>query len=186
MENPDRSNDRGFLWRSRGEAKEPHSRNPACHETWPLSTRASEAMAAEVAFRMRFCRGTNCGRVFFICGPCYRGQAYCSNPCRREARRQQRKRANRRYEQDPGVRQDHRDRQRGYRERLRLSRVTDQSSMTGCGSGSISPHLVRTDPGSAERVDEIHPQRWRKQASRIICNICGRIGRFVAALIRRV
>ena len=80
MENPDRSNDRGFLWRSRGEAKEPHSRNPACHETWPLSTRASEAMAAEVAFRMRFCRGTNCGRVFFICGPCYRGQAYCSIP----------------------------------------------------------------------------------------------------------
>lgn len=144
-------------------------------------------MESEVSFRQLFCRAGGCGVMFFICRPCYRGQVYCSADCRRRSRRQQRQKANRRYQQDPEVRRDHRDRMREYRKQLREIRVTDQSSIIDCGSGSISGPLVKpalkTPP-----VEELHDQpkaKWRGRFNRIVCIICGRMGRFVAALIRR-
>ena len=144
-------------------------------------------MASEVSFRQLFCRGGGCGLMFFICRPCYRGQAYCSERCRRASRREQRRKANRRYEQDPEVRQDHRDRQRNYRQQLRKSRVTDQSSRIDHSCGSIVAPLVQTEqetPSAEER--HVQPKApWRERFNQLICNICGRIGRFVAALIRR-
>ena len=53
--------------------------------------------------------------MFYICGSCYRGQVYCGDECRGRMRRQQRRRANRRYERDPEVRADHCQRQRADR-----------------------------------------------------------------------
>ena len=50
-------------------------------------------------------------------------------------RRQQRLRANRRYEADPEVRADHCQRQREYRERCRLRGVTDHTSARRSRSG---------------------------------------------------
>ena len=144
-------------------------------------------MASEVSFRQLFCRGAGCGLMFFICRPCYRGQAYCSEPCRRASRQQQRRNANRRYQQDPEVRQDHRDRQRDYRRQLRESRVTDQSSMIDGGWGSIGAPLVKTQqdqPAAEER--HVQPKApWRERFNQLVCIICGRIGKLVAALIRR-
>lgn len=144
-------------------------------------------MASEVSFRQLFCRGAGCGLMFFICRPCYRGQAYCSDECRRVSRQQQRRKANRRYEQDPEVRQDHRDRQREYRKQLRDSCVTDQSSIIECGSGRICGPLVKTEPESppAEEAHEHRKPTWRERFGRIVCIICGRVGKWVAALIRR-
>jgi hypothetical protein len=144
-------------------------------------------MAGEVPFRQLFCRAADCRVMFFICRPCYRGQAYCSLECRRKTRQQQRRKANRRYEQDPEVRQDHRDRQREYRRRRRASRVTDQSSTIECGWGSICEPLVQTepDPPPAEEPDDLPKSTWRERLGRIVCALCGRIGKLVVAFIRR-
>lgn len=125
--------------------------------------------------------------MFFICRPCYRGQVYCGDECRRKSRQQQRQKANRRYQQDPEVRQDHRDRQREYRERFRESRVTDQSSMIECGWGSMSEPLAETKPESppAEEPHDAPKPTWSERFGRIICIICGRVGKFITAFIRR-
>ena len=144
-------------------------------------------MADEVAFRQLFCRAVRCGVMFFICRPCYRGQAYCSDECRRKSREEQLRKANRRYQQDPEVREDHCERMREYRRRVRESRVIDQSSIIECGSGSIGAPLVKTEPESpaAEELHDPPKPLWRERFSRVVCIICGRVGRFVAALIRR-
>lgn len=144
-------------------------------------------MESEVSFRQLFCRAADCGVMFFICRPCYRGQAYCSEECRQQRRQEQRQKANRRYQQDPEVRRDHRDRMREYRKQLREIRVTDQSSIIDCGSGSISGSLVKAEP-EMPAAEELHDQpkaKWHERFSRIVCIICGRVGRFVAARIRR-
>jgi hypothetical protein len=69
----------------------------------------------KVVFRQRICRG--CNAVFCICRSCDRGQRYCGPGCRLPAVREQRRRANRRHQNSPEGRLDHRDRQRAYRKR---------------------------------------------------------------------
>ena len=106
----------------------------------------------EAVLRQRACVG--CHAVFWICGHCDRGQRYCSSTCQAEARRGQRRRANRRHQRSPEGRLDHRDRQREYRRRR--AGVTDQGSQSisspaksGCGtSGSVpvtAPARLRAD-----------------------------------------
>lgn len=142
-------------------------------------------MASEVAFRQLFCGATGCGAMFFICSPCYRGQRYCGDECRRNSRREQRQKANRRYRQDPEVRQDHRERMRLFRQHRR-QRVIDQSSIDGCGSGSIGEPLATETkaPAVEEAEDALEPHR-RSPFIGVVCRLCGRIGRFIAARIRR-
>jgi len=167
-------------------------------------------MAGEVEFRQLFCRAVDCVKMFFICRPCYRGQAYCSDPCRRQMRLQQQREANRRYQADPEVRQDHCNRQREYRNRLRESCLRDPSSTIDCGWGAISEPLVKTEPESrqpeephdrpkstscddgeycgpslqSELQDPLKPTR-RNRFSSIVCIICGRVGNFVAVFVHR-
>src|SRR3989442_11973839 len=95
-------------------------------------------MASDVPLRHRRCR---CGATFYICRPCDRGQRYCSDCCRQKARREQRRETNRRHQQSPEGRLDHRDRQQRYRQRLRVREkcVTDQASPDGNRFGNI-PH----------------------------------------------
>ena len=144
-------------------------------------------MASEVPFRQLFCRAVGCGLMFFICQPCYRGQVYCSDQCRRMSRQRQRRKANQRYQQDPEVREDHRERMRAYRQTRRQSRVTDQSSIIDCGSGSISGPLVKTEqqPPAEETWDAQPKPERRERLGRIVCIICGRVGKFVRARMRR-
>ena len=141
-----------------------------------MSTPVRGAMVREVVLRQLFCRGSGCGAVFYICRSCYRGQVYCGEGRRRRMRRDQRRRANRRYEQDPEVRGDHCQRQRAYRERRRLGRVTDQPSAGGCRSGSIGAPLPET--GMSRSMAEVfhdRPRFQRRQAAiRIVCIRCGR------------
>jgi hypothetical protein len=144
-------------------------------------------MASEVPFRQLFCRAVGCGLMFFICQPCYRGQAYCSGNCRRVSRQRQRRKANQRYQEDPEVREDHRNRMREYRKARRESRVTDQSSIIDCAWGSMAGPLVKTEqqPPAEERLDDHPKPQWRERFGRIVCIICGRVGKFVRARIRR-
>jgi len=143
-------------------------------------------MAAEVSFRQLFCRAIGCGLMFFICRPCYRGQAYCSEECRQKSRRKQLRQANRRYLEDPEVRQDHCERMREYRRRGRSSRVIDQSSTIEWSSGTIGVPLVKTKQApTVEKLHDLGKSSWRERVGRVVCIICGRVGRFIAARIRR-
>src|SRR6266446_10901678 len=96
------------------------------------------AAHTEVVLRQRVCRASGCGQVFWICRHCDRGQHYCSQLCRQQTRRQQHRLANRRHQQSPEGRQDHRDRQRAYRRRHSSPRVTEDRKSTRLNSS----HLV--------------------------------------------
>jgi len=103
-----------------------------CHEAAAVvqsRLRTRMALRGEVVLRLRVCRGSECGAVFFLCSHCDRGHRYCSLACRDQARLRQRRCANRRQQQSPEGRLDHRDRQREYRKRraqgARQARVTD-------------------------------------------------------------
>lgn len=78
-----------------------------------------------------------CGRYFGICRPCFRGQRYCSAACRYQQRRERQREANRRHQQSPAGRDDHRDRQRDYRNRMKGQGVTDQSCGPEAGPRSL-------------------------------------------------
>ena len=129
------------------------------------------------------CHYPPCGRVFHICCHCYRGQRYCSSHCRREARRLQRQKANRRYEQSLGTegRGDHCVRQREYRRRLK-ARVTDQASPPPPSCARLS------EPPAVELVEAPPPRKpWPPPAAErawswVVCEICGRRGRRICAL----
>jgi hypothetical protein len=124
-------------------------------------------------FYQRHCHAQGCRALFFICRSCYRGQRYCTQACRELTRREQRRAANRRHQQSPEGRLDHRDHQRAYRQRLLLRRVTDQGSAGEFASGTIS------------RSDPIEPKTGRPVPRRVCCIVCGRRGRFVEIFQRR-
>ena len=144
------------------------------------------AASGEVVLRQRICLGRECRAIFFLCSHCDRGQRYCSLNCRREARRRQRRCANRRHQQSPEGRLDHQDRQRQYRqrqaERARRARVTDQGSLSiTCPalsrSGAVEAIRAEVGDGSSDawlpRWQPIQPGVW------LCCRICGRRGRFI-------
>ena len=131
--------------------------------------------------------------MFCLCRSCDRGQRYCSPECSILARREQRRRANRRHQHSPEGRLDHRDRQREYRKRCAQRRVTDTSSlvltlpgtMATCPpetekiavrfSFSASPLGCRLPVSRPGRAGE-HPQH---PLALLRCVICGRSGRFI-------
>ena len=82
--------------------------------------------------------GCCCG-VFAVCVRCFRGQSYCDEPCREKARRGQHNEANRRYQLTPKGSENHRRRQREYRQRLSLG-VTDQATGVPASASSSLSH----------------------------------------------
>ena len=129
----------------------------------------------QLLFFQQHCHARDCGALFFICRPCYRGQRYCSGPCRERTRRQQRRSANRRHQQSPEGRLDHRDRQRAYRLRKVICRVTDQGSAAELTSGSIA----QPDPVAPICKGDVEHRR------RVCCRVCGRRGEFIETFRRR-
>lgn len=140
-------------------------------------------MASGLVLRQLFCRAVGCGAMFFICLSCYRGQTYCSQPCRQKSRREQLRQANRRYQQSLEARLDHRDRQRQYRRRC--GRVTDQSSLAPYSCRRIS--RVRLGESTPLAAKESSMFRSSQLASfhRLVCSVCGRWGHFVEVFRRR-
>lgn len=61
----------------------------------------------------------DCLKIFWICRPCYRGHKYCSTPCRQSGRKKGQKTSKREYEKSQEAKEDHCDRQRAYRSRLK-------------------------------------------------------------------
>ncbi len=147
---------------------------------------------SQLAFRQRVCRAYGCGMIFWICRSCDRGQQYCSERCRHKARRQQRREANRRHQQSPEGRLDHRDHQRAYRQRQAWARVTDQGSQTDFSSGTIPPSELTTSSMSNEAqqqsAEETHAGQtpsqavWDPSSGLVFCVVCGRSGRWIDPL----
>ena len=137
--------------------RSPPSRHVASSRAAPAARRAG-AMARALAWRTVRCRGAACPTVFYLCGSCYRGQAYCGDHCRATAQRHHRRRANARHQRSEEGRLDHRDRQRAYRARCRLRRVTDTPSTRPPRSTTIASPV-----GHAP----IRP----------VCRVCGRVWR---------
>ena len=102
-----------------------------------------------------------CARQFCVCQSCWRGQAYCSESCRKEARRQSHSEAQRRYRSTWKGREAHRLSER----RRRMGRVQktmdDQSSIPGPAD------LIVVDKGAG------------------CCRYCGRAGVIVDQFPRR-
>jgi hypothetical protein len=118
----------------------------------------------QVPLRQRLCRAEVCGAVFYVCRSCDRGQRYCSERCREKARREQRRAANRRHQRSEEGRLDHRDRQREYRRRLVLLRVTDQGS---------------DEPARSSTLAALSPPVHEAGIGEAVCCVCGRRGTFV-------
>ena len=136
-------------------------------------------MAREMAWVQLVCRGSGCGVMFYICHSCYRGQVYCGERCRRRMRRNQMRIANRKHQDSPEGRLDHRDRQRVYRAKCRLRRVTDHTSALRPRSVNIKEPWTkpRRRPPFGE---EFQPRRGLKRpqaAIRAVCIVCGRMRR---------
>ena len=112
--------------------------------------------------------------MFWVCRPCFRGQAYCREACRHRQRAQQRRRANHRHQQSSEGRLDHRDRQRTYR--TRLARVTDQGSEPIAPSCTLLSSEVPATPGTA--IEEVRHARTTL-SGRPRCLVCGRVGSWV-------
>jgi hypothetical protein len=126
----------------------------------------------QAVFRQRICHLLGCRAVFYLCRHCDRGQRYCSSPCRQQSRRQQCQVANRRHQQSPEGRLDHRDRQCQYRKRLAETRVTDQ------GSAPLAACASMAEPRSGTRI-EPPPLRPPGDSGWVQCQICGRWGRWI-------
>jgi hypothetical protein len=131
-----------------------------------------------LVFRQRVCHWSACGTIFYLCRGCDRGQRYCSPHCRQKALRLQRRQANRRHQQSPEGREDHRDRQRDYRQRQR-TRVTDKSSQPPGASASLTERAaIAASPASPAL--NFRPISGRPpQDGWVVCQICGRRGRWV-------
>lgn len=124
-----------------------------------MASRQAEAAVRDI-LRLRVC--LRCQVLFCICGHCDRGHRYCSAACRACAWREQRRQANRRYQQSDAGRQDHRDRQRMYRKRCAQRRwasrgvmvqapglKVEQEDRAPCPGMSISPSIENvTDKSS--------------------------------------
>ena len=136
----------------------------------------------EVFLRQKRCRA--CNAVFVICRSCDRGHRYCSPECRVLALREQRRRANRRYQHSPEGRLDHRDRQREYRKRCAQRRVTDKSSSEittsgnmppwNFGSAQTTPRIGSTAPSVRFRVlPSWHQPSQDHRPPLLCCVVCG-------------
>ena len=141
------------------------------------------AAHSEVVLRQRVCRGSGCGAVFWICRHCDRGQRYCSPACRTQARLQQRRRANSRYQRSLEGQLDHCDRQQEYRKRKACrARVTDQGSQSItspalCGCEISKPTQVAVE----YRLSTTFVPQWRQNRTVpfLRCVLCGRSSDFV-------
>jgi hypothetical protein len=120
-----------------------------------------------------------CNGLFAVCVGCYRGQSYCCEACRERARCEQQSAANRKYQMTPKGAENHRRRQREYRERLRL-RVTEQATgaLAVVSSSLCQQELEQGHEGADDPVvgKGLHPG-WAGAEG--FCAVCGRLGTFM-------
>ena len=90
-----------------------------------LSLHSAGARSAHDSRTARFvtCAHSACGRGFFLCRSCDRGNKYCSKECAAAARRQYLVPIRRKYASSPEGLEDHREHVARYRDRLKQARL---------------------------------------------------------------
>ena len=119
--------------------------------------------------RQKLCGNTDCRAVSTICVACDRGQRYCCHECRSAVRRQQRKEANRRYQQGEAGRLAHRRCQRRYRGRPSEAPVTDQGGPPITSPSSTQPPKLcqcAICGRQSSRIDPFPTIPWRYRSGR--------------------
>lgn len=123
-----------------------------------------------------------CGKVFCVCQSCWRGQAYCCDACRRAAKGNAHREAQRKYRTTEKGKKAHREAEN--RRRMGLSKknkksVDDTASTLQCTASTI------TKCAKASAMD--HPLEWG--ATPLLrmgrCHFCGSAGVIVDRFSRR-
>jgi hypothetical protein len=132
----------------------------------------AEAEPLLVELRCARCKG-----LFHVCESDFRGQRYCSTPCRLDGDLRRKRSARARHQRSEEGRLDHCDRQREYRERRRSRDVTDHgrgkvaSAVKSRSKNERQPDLFSEE--SATHADAKAPPR-RLDDKRPCCVVCGR------------
>ncbi len=115
-----------------------------------------------------------CDKWFCICQCCWRGQAYCSAPCRRAGRLRSHREAQWRYRKTEKGRKAHRlaENRRRHREKTPVSKNMDDAS-------SKSGFDMQTWKSRRENSADFHPDFQNR------CHFCGLIGEIVPKFPRR-
>ncbi len=118
------------------------------------------------------CRWCRC--FFYVCRPCFRGQAYCCDLCRAAARRENRRKAQQRYRQTLKGKRAHREdenrRRHGWSKKSEKN-MGDQTSI-------VLPSMCINRFMQAK--NHIFTQHESPR-----CQFCGSSGQIVAAFPRR-
>lgn len=119
-----------------------------------------------------FCRWCNSG--FCICQCCWRGQAYCSDVCRRAGYLRSRRRAQQRYRQTAKGKRSHclsENRRRHRKASPACKKMDDKTSKC-----SFNMHIWMS---REENSANFHPHLQNR------CHFCGRVGEIVRQFPRR-
>jgi hypothetical protein len=144
--------------------------------------REGTADLPELEIRQRVCRGPECGKVFYICRSCDRGQRYHDYACGHQARLEQRRNANRTYESSFAAKLDRCARQQAFRNRLKakLQKVTGQCRETGSTSVSIDSAMMIRFMSKNPESQVFHaklipfPVAQKTGSGLVSCIVCGR------------
>jgi len=95
----------------------------------------------------------NCGRVFYVCQSCWRGQRYCDGQCRAAAQGEARQATQRRYRRTEKGKKTHREAEK--RRRVGLTKensriVGYRGSTAQCGDAKMETSPGGTDDGGSE------------------------------------
>jgi len=122
-----------------------------------------------------------CWTIFYLCRCCDRGQRYCQDLCRKEARRRSSRAAGGRHQASDEGRLDHRDRQRAYRARRRAiaPAVTHQGSPRSRPSLKVPAETDRPAPMSGEGVGGGTCDGTTDPEAHLHCAVCGQRGYFI-------
>ncbi len=127
-----------------------------------------------------------CGRTFYVCHRCWRGQAYCDEVCRLLARRGAHREAQREYRQTEKGKGSHlqAERCRRRRRRILVGSGLDQKKEKTMDDQSSKALLSRVIEISMDtRSPVFHPETQRVRYAR--CHFCGCRGKVVDQFPRR-
>ena len=135
------------------------------------------------------CSAEGCGKIFYVCASCWRGQRYCSEECSSIARRQQQRQSSLRYQKTPEGRETHNLNQRDYYLR-ECEKARSEAKEIQIDHGSpeeekdvwietapvVAAHF-ETTPAFLTRASHHPPSEGPSGV--VYCRICGAPGRFI-------
>lgn len=147
---------------------------------------------ADLVDELRTVRCPHCGCLFFLCLECDRDQSYCSSHCRRGARLERHRKANRKYQGSRKGRLAHSARQRKYRRRQEERKESHQEDSKRNKVTDTGSPPVDSSPSSESQAERVVAPRsspglrtgsgGQPRPPEPRCAVCGRAGRVADAI----